>query len=390
MKHRRTRLYGAVLVVLALMGLVGAASASATVFETPGTGPLSSTTWNGAVTQPKGAKLNFREGTGFLGTVMECPESTLSGNAKGENPSELTATPTLACWRVNHNVGQWNTNGCQFRLHTSGTFDIVNCVSPMTWSVGICTWSIGNQTGLASVTYSSSESEGLKNVTVNAALTKISYTTTGSGECTPGSYSDGELHGSWVLKPAHFRAESFPAYVSAAGSGKMFSFPGENVANLSCEWSGTGELSAASPEALVLGVTKFNNCMAGGVLVTPTMGGCKLRYTASGNFQVAGAGACTASPIKFTANLEVGGACTIEIGPSGQLAGFGFAGEGSGSARRLNLTGGPASGFGYTASGAGCTASGKFTNGEKKLGAMRLTATTASEGHGLPNGIWIE
>jgi hypothetical protein len=371
---------------LALIAFVGASSASAAAFEIPGAGSESSTTWNGVRT---GKAHVLQLGAGE--ETFSCENVSFSGQMKGESTTELTVSPELGncTWFGKYPV-VWAMNGCKFRLNTGpGTLDIVGCEKAMTFTTPGCAVEIGNQNGIGSVTFKSSEVEGLKTVTAAASLSGITYTRTQASACGGsskiGTFSNGTYNGEWTVKPAHFATEATPAEILAKGNAKMFKFHGGLA--LSCpHFEATGFVGPVNSESITLNSVKFGSeCISMGVWVTPSMGSCSLRYTASGDFQIVGP-SCASNPITIIGTVGAG-TCTITIGPTGLKSAFGYTPEGAGSSRSLFVSSGEATGITHTFSGAGCNSQGTFSDGIKPTQNLKISAT---KGFGSPNGLWIE
>jgi hypothetical protein len=376
----------AAVLALALAATVGAASASAAIFEIPGAGTEATTTWNG-VRLGKEHKLT-------LGlNVFSCENVALAGGQmKGESTTELTVpVKELGCSEFG--LGAiWFPHGCQYRFNPGagaenpkvGTIDIVGCKEPMSFETAGCRLTIGNQNGLGSVTYTRTESEKVQSVKVAANLSGITYTAKGGGcNMLEGTYSNGTYVGEWTVRPAHFTTEAANATVSYTQSSgaKIFTFPTQ--ANLICgTYDATGSMSALIAESITLTPSLLSSCTSFGGPVSPSMGGCSFKFSGSGAVSIVGA-ACAGNPITIKSTVEWWN-CTITVGPQGPLVGATLTNEGSGVTRKVAL-GGIALGVKYTASGSSCPGgTGTFSNGEYKP-RLRFSAESTKT-----TGLWIE
>lgn len=380
---------------LALAAFVGIAPASAAIFEVPGAGSEVTTKWNGV---PAGKSHALKFGSD---SFKECSGlSLLSGEMKGESASELSLSlsPEFKCFRMGFTVNL-KTGTCKFRLNPGtgsgnpivGTLDIVGCTKPITFESPGCYYEIGNQNGLGSVTYTRSESEGFQSVKVAASLTGITYTQQNGGNCNSGhvgngTFSDGTYTGEWTVRPAHFSAESAPAYIKGTKSTiKIFGFA--EVGSLTCQkFESTGEIGTVNSESAVLTANALSGCSGLGESTTASMGGCSFRYTGSGGFQVVGA-TCATNPITVK-NTLVGQECTITVGPQALQSGLTMTNEGSGNSRVVQITApvGSVKSVQYTAAGPHCVKTGTFSNGAYKQ-SLSLSAITSMGGS---QGLWIE
>jgi hypothetical protein len=208
---RNLKALGLALVAVFAMSAVAASSAPALHF-TGGTG----------ITKVDGAQVGLNVFTAN-GSPIECEEATFSGTVVATTTTEQTITPTynkcrFASKTVNTTV---DMNGCAFILTIPNAANVNNPVHVecptgtgtithngvantkviIVTIPGLCEFTIPEQTPTTGgVKYEAGTSGGKKDVTVNASITGIHYTTHGncqilSGKATDFTWSDGTYNG---------------------------------------------------------------------------------------------------------------------------------------------------------------------------------------------------
>jgi len=371
-----------------LVMAVGAGSASASGFNaekypasvsgTPvaGSPPVISIDW-GSFSCGK----NYGTNLTFAGAELETGGPTLSPSSMNDGYCSAAGVAFTM-----------HMNGCRTIFHADGTMDIgpPGC-GPISFTTSVypCEVTIGSQTGLPGLSYENRE----KHVRINASVKGMKYTQKGS-KCTAGTYTDGQLNGSWeayatsggvntglsfgpiptgVFVSSEYKldAEAFPVSISGAqpfGNPNVF---GTTFGTVRCP-SATfnGEPSAASAD-LSLQADYSTGCVTNGTSgTTMAMNGCT--YV----LHIAGSGppytgtediACPAEKVIEIIYKVLGETkCTWTIGAQSGLSGLTFTNTGSGSKRAVevgyNLSGihyhqWEGSGFGR------CTPTGDYTNG---------------------------
>jgi hypothetical protein len=395
---RRTKLMVVAVAMALALTAFAAASASAAIFEVSEAGSASVTKWNGALTggfagTPHKLKLG--------GETFSCDHVANSGEMVGKSTAALTVTPELKnCLWIGSSGYSWQMNGCKYSFNagtgsknpTTGTMDIVGCESPMKFAVAGCELEIGNQSGLGPVTYTSSETGGLRSVKIAANVTGLKYTRISGPSCSEkksGTFTNGSYTGEWTTTPAHFVTEALPAEIRSKDESKVFTFP--EIGSLTCsEFGPSGPMGSLQAESLTLRPASTSGCISMSDPVTLSMGGCSFKFTGSGGFQIVGA-TCASSPITITDSTVPGG-CVVTVGPTAPLSGLLVTGEGTGAGRSVTVSGlNPHNvvGLEYTLAGAHCNSikgAGTYTDGVYKDG-LTLSSHTSAVGS---QGLWIE
>ncbi len=152
---------------------------------------------------PDGTEKNSHVVFNAAGGLITCggPQTSLTGT--------VTSATTFESLTIEANYGPKqnclffgqqtvvNVNGCDYILRSNKTVDIAskqgrNCATePITFSVSSpeCTVTIGPQSGLASVNYINNASKN--EITLEASIAGIRYTSHGSGCIKTGFYEDG-------------------------------------------------------------------------------------------------------------------------------------------------------------------------------------------------------
>ena len=397
MKSIRTLGIAAVM-ALALTAFAGAGTASASTFLNPGAGAAESRTWSGTRTG-----VNHR--LTLPGESFNCSNVSFSGALTGPSGKEITVSPQLSGCVWGGQPASFAVNGCKYRLRPGlgsggssvGWLDIVGCEKPMTFNNYGCKVEIGNQNGIGTIQYSSTEVEKNKTVNMAANLSGIEFTRNGFCFGANGTFATGEYIGDWLVKgfnsigeqapiavegtgPSAFASEEAPVTFGGERSGvnKAFIDTGSNGTLICSTHSFAGSSAAASFESMTLTPTYGGNCYFAGMTTSVSMGGCSYEFHRNGGFAIVGAG-CAANPISFSA-----GGCTATIGPQ-SLSGLTYANQGTGKLRSV-VTGGEAKGLTVTTTGAGCANPGTLSIGVYK-GIDRLTAANSG---GKQQGLWLE
>jgi hypothetical protein len=391
---KRLKTFGlAAAMALALSAFLGGASASAALFHSAS----EETTWTGT-----GASGGVKHTIALSIDAIKCEETSFIGTSYTADTQEITVTPQLNKCGLVPTLPKvnWAMNGCQFRFHAGEggdeegvwsmggtTMDIVNCVKPMTFTSPGCTLEIGNQSNVKSVSWS-----GTSVLSASTPLSGITYTRKSSGGCNSslnGTFSDGSYEGSWTVKgstggtptslsvvPSNFNASAGPAIVTgkrASGIKAVFWTPITGVASCGSHTL-TGEFGLSS-QALT---AAYSECLAGGLPLPFSMGGCSYVMHISGKLDIVGE-TCASKPI----TISYPSWCTLTIGPQNGLTGLTYSVKGSGSSRSVTQAG-EAVGLKYTITG--CEYAGTYTNGTYRASDSFTAATKA----GGALGFWAE
>jgi hypothetical protein len=394
---------------LALIAVAGAGAASAaSMFEAPGAGAEEMTKWTGT---RSGTNHKLKLG----GESFSCSKVSFVGEMRGPQASEINVSPELAeCEWQTFFTKSWTMNGCKFRLRAQSTaVDIAGCEKPMTFyaaSLGNdCRVEIGNQNGVGTVSYTNTETEGVKTVTMTANLNSITYTRTAGGYCVEnksGTFSNGTYTGTWIIKgttsagksypininqtspppPTKFAAEEAPVTITGTNWGeKALAFGSDGyVWCKSYTYSGTSATATAG--SLTLNPS-YHSCTwyaAGGSNPVEladkdiSRGECSYVLSAAGGSSITGAN-CTSKPITITKP-----GCTVTVGPQTSASGLIYTNLGSGKLRTVKAEG--PSALTYTATGASCPYPGTVSDG---IIHHRVTLAATNSG-GAAQGLSVE
>jgi hypothetical protein len=389
---------------LALIAVAGAAMASASsVFGSPGAGATVSTGWSGSSTGQNHV-------LSLQGEKLSC-YSSLSGEMKGPDSTEITLSPTIGpCVRQGVSVG-WAMNGCKFRLRpgfgevmkTTGWLDIVGCESAMSTTLNGCQISIGNQNGVGSISYQSIKPELYEQVRVTASISHLEYTRSGTCATSTGTFNDGMYTGEWIVSgtrsgspvninvrgdsPRLFAAEESPVTIlgeNVVGNTKVFSFGANGY--LWCNaatYSGTSSLLKTASFSVLPAYSSCTWYQNTGEFAVPkevSMGACSLTLYPTGELYIVGA-SCASTPITVTRS-----GCTVTMGPQGAGGATTDTNAGWGRNRSVSVVGSAYVTLKYTATGLSCAAAGTFSDGSFKASAS-FRATNAK---GESQGFWRE
>ena len=402
----------ATVVAMALVALVGAASASAKVFKSE------------TVSTSLSAKNVKSTSLQLDGETWTCNVERISFSTSlpTGSASELIAhTWNPGCVFLGQE-STWDYKFCNYTINAptgesmQGTIDMTGCEALVYDRQGglSCHVEIPSQT-LGPVEFVNEGSGTTKTIKLVLAIKEITYTRTGAGCFGPvGTFSNGKYSGEWSISgtgagqqvsvwvdkesppPTHFSVESKPAFFSGqlatSSPAGFYLYP---VTAISCKkYTLNGETESAAPETLFLtpsyGECKFTSGSSGQVVST-SMGSCSYAYHVSGKLDIIGGAACESNPITIKGELW-GQSCTITIGPQTGLSGLNYAAGGSGSTRYITSNG-KAEGLTFTVSGKQwelCPQYGTFNNsGFVGLSSytMKLTATTLFK---QPQGLWLE
>ena len=387
---------------LALTALVGASSASASKFVALGFEGIS--TWSG---ERSGENHKPRMGVDWF----SCSKSSFSGTMAGESSTELTVSPQLSGCLGGPQPGGAVVmmNDCKYRFkagggaenQSTGTVGIVGCTKPMTFGFQSCLISVGNQEGIGTVKYTSTETEGFGTVQVALNLSSITYTRNNEGGCSgkSGTFSDGTYTGEWSVKgsffggplnvqingsplpsPTLFASEEAPVSIfgsSAVESGRLILWK-----NLNCKYALSGTSSTVTAKTISL-VPTYTGCSMEGQSIPDhyvEVNGCHYVFHVNGEFDIAGAG-CAEDPITITRP-----GCIIIVGPQSGLSGVQYANAGSGKLRTISMSK-TVSSLKYTTIGPNCPSEGTFSTGGVVTGLSPVSATNSS---GVQQGLSVE
>jgi hypothetical protein len=186
MKHLKI-LGLAAIAALALTAWMGAASASALTF-TSESAPITVTG-----KQTETAKFTTSAGT------ISCTGGTFNGTqATTSATTQTTSIAYSGCTFLGVFGVVVNTTGCNYVFKSAGTVD-VECAAgkAITFSAVGCTVTVGAQTGLSKVSYSTTGTTTTREIVVSPAVTNIKYHTGtgcpgGTVNGTTGTYENGK------------------------------------------------------------------------------------------------------------------------------------------------------------------------------------------------------
>ena len=293
----------------------------------------------------------------------------------------------LQCLDQSGAKATWSMGSCQFVLAEGAasaalSMNLTNCKgTPMSYTSGKCTVTIGEQQGADFVTYQNIGSGTGREIIATADITNLYYTN-GTGCTNPGLHQDGRYIGAWNLSaksgfgsptgvwavspssPTFFVFDIAPTSIAGTSTGnKVFGFEEEN-GGLTCEsvsYSGTSSQRSSTTIAVVPTYHKCTRNIQGINYSIPdeyiSTGGCVYEMAAFGGFSIGGA-SCATKPITITSP-----GCVITIGPTGSAGGLSFTNGGSGLSKTVTLGHATSTtGLTYTAAGAGCPSNGTFSS----------------------------
>jgi hypothetical protein len=402
--------------VLALIAVIGASSASATEAE------FRADSQEEQVTTLNSERIGENHLLKLGADSMPCGNVSGSGGLFPETARAIYLSTELKGCAVFNQSRSWVTNGCQFHFNAGtgsigattavGTVDITNCKPAMVYTVPGCQMEIGEQTALGTVEYQSTVTEGIGTIRILAKLTGITYTrlnTAGGCAGKSGTFSDGSYTGEWLLKgtnskggkvnlevaatpklPTTFAAEEAPVNISGLSSSETAQKRITGIgATLNCKvFAFNGTSASTTPTSITL-TPEWTGCTFGGEAIANsaiTAGGCSIVFDMQGRIEphefleIAGTN-CASNPITIARS-----GCVVTIGPQVLWAGLlVFKNKGSGKSRAVTMTGDTGSApkytVEYTASGAKCTKVGSFEGGRFYPGAVLSAA---------PQGFWVE
>ena len=390
--RRISRNLSLVLVALAAFAILGAASASASMFRSPEGG---TTVWSGATTNSHtlsmpGTHTSSACENNISATTLgsEIPWLNMIHRDKEGKAVLKCASSGLAYF--------WNMGACEFQFWPGGEsligrMDLVGCEKGPLWSEALgCKITIGNQKNMGPVKFENSLSGGIPVIKAIANLSSIDYTKSGSCPGGTGFRTDGTYTGEWILSgastggltksvfveaspepeppvlPPAFEVEEIPAKVSGAKiANAVFYFDYEA---LLCQTQAfpMDVVNTVSTEVLTVYPT-YKECTYSQPVKNVftklpdnfvSMGGCRYKVYATGKFEITGTN-CAKEPIFVTAP-----GCVLEIGPQSGLSAT-LTNEGVGRDRSVKVVGKkpPESPLTYTAMGPGCEKKGTFNTG---------------------------
>lgn len=127
------------------------------------------------------------------GAKFEGTEEGLVSLGLGFEAETATVHPTYSSCTAFGFPAEVSTGVCEYRLYPAKTVDIINCETPIKVNVSSlgCNITIGNQTGLSSISYANEGSGSTADITMTPSVTGITYTSSG-GFCgssgTNGTY----------------------------------------------------------------------------------------------------------------------------------------------------------------------------------------------------------
>jgi hypothetical protein len=385
---KRIRLFTlAAMAALALTACIGAASASAASFLAA----KYPVTLSGAPTGPHSMNIkNFG--------AVDCTGSSFSASmANSADPLATSSVADSSCKIFGE--APMKFNGCQLIFHPGdemagesikGSIEIgpAGC-GPISIQNATCNkLTIGAQSGL-SATYQETTSNGVPAVRVNAQVTNLKYTE--SGTCGEGTYENGVYTGSWLItgkdaggsavgvsisspsgiyltgeksseeaKQPKFAAEQYPTQIAGIQGPTSHLFT-TRTGQIKCSQGGFfGALSAAGP--LLSVIPKYEGCTSFGLKATVSMNSCSFV------FQVANAtplykGSMVVYCTKAGDAMEVKApGCTIKFPSQAGGEGVSYVVNGSGSARTI-VAGAELKGIEYIQTGIFCNGEGVFKDG---------------------------
>jgi hypothetical protein len=221
---RNIKALGLALVAVFAMSAVAASSASALHFVS-----------GAGIAKVDGAQVGVNVFTAN-GSPIECDEATFSGTVVATTTTEQTITPTYKKCRFASKTenATVDMNGCAFILTIPNEADVhnplhiecptgagaithngvANTKAIVITTPGVCEITIPEQTPTGGgVTYAAGTSGGRKDITVNATISGIHYTTHGlcqsiSGKATEFTWADGTYAGQITLNGTNSKGEA--------------------------------------------------------------------------------------------------------------------------------------------------------------------------------------
>jgi hypothetical protein len=204
---------------LKILGLLTMAVFAMTAMAASAAQAAGTFAWDSGTTTLTASAAGTQKFTTTAGTV-ECNEISGHATVSGTSATTLTATSIVyknngaaSCPLASFGNATINMNGCDYLFHageteegstdsTVGTVDIVcpkGAAIEVTAPFGACTIKIAGQTGLSSVTFLANTGATPKDVDINPAVEKISYTHSGFA-CGSGSGTNGTYTGQVTIK----------------------------------------------------------------------------------------------------------------------------------------------------------------------------------------------
>lgn len=397
MKKRFSIIGLALLAALALSAVAGAAGASASQFRAQ--------QYPATITGTQGTaqKLNLN------GTTIKCSNTTATATAASAS-STLELTPAYSGCTIGGLAATSSSNGCQLTYASTsesapltGTLGVkCGAGAAIEFKQGTCVFSIPAQSGVGGLEFTNAGTGSTRTVTTTYGVSGLSYTA-GSGCGSPGSFSNGTLTGSSVLKGSvglrqvgvyvgnaqvenapQFQASYYPAIVeSSSPTSFLWNFNGTTI---KCNTAlASSNLASASPE--LRQAVAFAGCTAGGIEFTVSATGCTFNdYVEGGAFSGGRELACAPGQ-EMTLTW---GTCVIKF-PSQNMSGsVTYTNGESGGVKNVGV-GFSASGVKYTG-GIGCASSIQGARADGALaGSWTLKSYVDSGGSkGAQTNLWIQ
>jgi hypothetical protein len=131
--------------------------------------------------------------TGSNGTVT-CSTRSFAGSSAAVSFEIMTLTPTYSGCKLAGQTASVSTGGCSYEFHRNGGFAIVGggcAASPISFTAGGCTVTIGPQSGLSGVTYTNEGAGKLSSLITGGEAKGLTVTAAGFGCSVPGTSSIG-------------------------------------------------------------------------------------------------------------------------------------------------------------------------------------------------------
>jgi len=194
--NRKLKTLGLALVAVLAMAAISAASASAALEE------FHAGSASGSV---KGINVGEETFTVTAGTVR-CKVAEYNGTFSASTVKTQVVKPTYKeCTAFGFVETPIDVNGCEYRFNQPnsgvGTVDIINCTKPLEVTAFNCTVTVGNQTGLTSVTYTNVAGSP-DDLLIHTNITNIKYTQDPKNfpQCTSATHTNGTYTGTNTVR----------------------------------------------------------------------------------------------------------------------------------------------------------------------------------------------
>lgn len=398
---------------LALLALVGAASASAALFKSETEGATM-----------KGSHIGAKTSLSLNGETWQCGYETefKADPISGGSSSELTVDAwspgcqyigLQATWQGENKPGE-EDNPCKYRLHAgtnqsmTGWMDIEGCeLGALVFQNAFCKVEIPEQEFLGPVQYTNEGSGSSRTFKMAIKSRNVTFTRTGGCFGPAGTFHGGEYSGEWNVSgpkgvwveptaPAGtgFATQVAPAKVTGNRTAAATGFSLNPIGLFTCKkHTLTGETASTLSGSLVLSPS-YGECQFSGYPLSDnsfSMGGCSYEFNPVGGVSIVGA-TCASNPITIDLSPESGSplTCKITIGPQSGLSGLKYAEEGWGPSRVLARTGN-ATGLTFNAAGTECLGyTGTFNTGVFGIkSGSNPVQLSAADLFGNAQGLWM-